>query len=51
MAESTMNSNPNAGSGGGFRIHPAMIVGVLIALAVVGAVVYDVINMVSGNTA
>lgn len=49
MAESTMNSSPSAGSGGGFRIHPAMIVGVLIALLVVGAVVYDVINMVSGN--
>ncbi len=49
MAESTMNSNPNAGSGGGFRIHPAMIVGALIALAVVGAVIYDVVNLLSGN--
>ncbi len=48
MAESTMDTNPSVGSGG-FRIHPAVIVGVLVALVVVAAIVYDVINMVSGN--
>ncbi len=46
MAESTMDSNPRVGSRG---IHPAVIVGVLIVVALVLAIVYDVVRMLSGN--
>ncbi len=49
MAESTMDNNPRVGSSRGFHIHPAVIVGILLAIVVIVAVVYDVINMVSGN--
>ncbi len=49
MAESTMDNNPRVGTGGGFRIHPAKIIGLVIALLVVGAIVYDVVNMLTGN--
>ena len=49
MAESTMDNNPRLEPNKGFNIHPAMIVGGLVALAVVVAIIYDVINMLSGN--
>ncbi len=47
MAESTMDNNPRFGSSRG--VHPAVIVGVVVAVVVVLAIVYDVINMLSGN--
>ncbi len=49
MAESTMDNNPRVGSSRGFRIHPAVIVGIVVAIVVVVAVIYDVFNLLSGN--
>src|SRR5689334_21564695 len=50
MAESTMGNSPKREeSSRRFPIHPAVIVGILVAIVVIVAIVYDVINMLSGN--